>query len=122
MREGVRFVDFKAFEAAIQYCDLSGHTKFNTRYQKSDSSRNIVCSRAGCPFRVYAVLSGNKKYFIDAVALHHRVTVSYQAAHKAKKTILGNGLQQQGNQFRLLPAYLDAVRTSDPQAVVHSTI
>jgi len=53
------------------------------------------------------------------VALHHRVTVSYQAAHKAKKTILGDGLQQQGNQFRLLPAYLDAVRTSEPQAVVH---
>lgn len=167
MREGDRFVDFKAFKIAMQDWGLSGHTKFNIRYQKSDSSRNIVvCAQAGCPFRVYAVLSSNKEYvsvatvvdehncvgaaptfrslasqqtwlqrilpttiplsktttpqqIIDAVALHHRVTVSYQAAHKAKKTILGDDLQQQGNQFRLIHAYLNAVRTADPQALIH---
>jgi len=33
MREGDRFVDFKAFKAAIQDSGLSGHTKFNMRYQ-----------------------------------------------------------------------------------------
>ena len=33
MREGDRFVDFKAFKAVIQDSGLSGHTKFNMRYQ-----------------------------------------------------------------------------------------
>jgi len=57
MREGDRFVDFKASKTAIHW-GLSGHTEFNNRYQKSDSSRNIdVCARAGCPFRVYAARS-----------------------------------------------------------------
>ena len=75
---------------------LRRHTKYNIRYQKSDSSRNIVvCARAGCPFRVYAVLSGNRKYvsvghrcgrtllcrwIIDAVALS-----MIEASHKTKK-------------------------------------
>jgi len=57
MREGDRFVDFRAFKTAMQDWGLNGHTKFNILYQKSDSSHNIVaCARAGCPFRVYAVL------------------------------------------------------------------
>ena len=48
IREGDRFVDL-----------WGRHTKFNTRYQKSESSRNTVaCAQAGYHFPVYAVLSG----------------------------------------------------------------
>ena len=32
MREGDRFVDFKAFKTAMQDWGLSGNTKFNIRY------------------------------------------------------------------------------------------
>ena len=54
----------------MQDWGLSGNTKFNIRYQKSDSSRNIVvCAEAGCRFRVYAVLSGNKEYVFVATVL-----------------------------------------------------
>jgi len=167
LQEGDRFPDFKAFKTAMQDWGLKGQIKFNFRYQKSDSTRKIVvCAHTGCPFRVYAVLSGNKEYvsvativdehncvgappakrglatqqwwlqeilptvitvtktttpkqIIDAMALHHQVAISYQAAKKAKSFVLGDDIQQQGNQFRLLPAYIDAVRKADPHAHVH---
>ena len=108
MREDDRFVDFKAFKAAIpQRAHQIQHA-----VSKSALSRNIfVCARAGCPFRVYVVLSGNKKYVSVATVvdehncvgelpmLWHCIIESLPAirAHKAKKTDFGDGLQQQGN-------------------------
>ena len=60
-----------------------------------------------------AALSINKstapRAIIDAVKLHHHVTITYDAAKKAKKLLLGDDLQEQAHQFELLPAYIDAV-------------
>ena len=54
----------------------------------------------------------------DAVKLHHKVSITYDAAKRAKKYLLGDDLESQAMQFRLLPAYMDAVRIADPQAHV----
>jgi hypothetical protein len=63
LQEGDRFADFRAFKTAVQDWGLKGQIKFNFRYQKSDSTSKIVVgAHAGCPFRIYAVLSGNKEY------------------------------------------------------------
>ena len=45
---------------------------------------------------------------IDAVKLHHKVSITCDAAKRAKKYLLDDGLDSQATQFRLLPAYMDA--------------
>jgi hypothetical protein len=56
------------------------------------------------------------RQIIDAVALHHHVTINYEAAKKAKKSALGDDLIQQAEQFGRLPAYVDALQAADPAA------
>jgi len=128
LQEGDRFADFSGFKTAMQDWGFKGQIKLSFGYQKSDSTRKIVvCAHAGCPFRIYRVLSNNKDYvlvatvmdehtcvgappvkrglaterwwlqeilptvitvtktttpkqIIDAMALHHQVAISYQAA------------------------------------------
>ena len=164
MQEGDEFVDFKAFKAAMQDWAMTGVPKFNFRYKKSDSSRNVVvCAHDNCPFRISATYSSTRqcvvvvsigeehncisavqishgpssqptwlqrilpttlsiskstapREIIDAVKLHHNTTITYHAANKAKRLLLGDDLQQQGHQSQLLPAYTDAVRAADPEA------
>jgi len=87
MREDDRFVDLSL--SRLRY--RIGASAGTPNSKKSDSSRNIVvCARAGCPFRVYAVPSGNKStspwpplWTNATVSVNYRC--SYQAAHKAKK-------------------------------------
>ena len=155
MQEGDEFVSFKAFKAAMQDWAMAGAHKFNLRYKKSDSSRNVVvCAHDDCPFRISATFSSTRqcvvvvsigeehncvgagqishgpssqqtwlqrilpatlsinksttpRAIIDAVKLHHHVTITYDAAKKAKKLLLGDDLQEQAHQFELLPAYID---------------
>ena len=59
---------------------------------------------------------------IDAVRLHHKVSITYDAAKRAKKYLLGDDLESQAMQFRLLPAYMDVVHIADPQAHVRLSI
>ena len=59
---------------------------------------------------------------VDAIKLHHHVTITYDAAKKAKKRLLSDDLQQQAHQFELLPAYIDAVQTADPEARIQLSI
>ena len=54
----------------------------------------------------------------DAVKLHHQVTISYDAAKRAKKYLLGDDLEVQAAQFQLLPACTDAIRSAEPNARV----
>ena len=54
----------------------------------------------------------------DAVKLHHQVAISYDAAKRAKKYLLGDDLEVQAAQFQLLPAYTNAIRSADPNARV----
>ena len=106
MREGDRFVDFKAFKTAMQDWGLSGNTKFNIRYQKSDSSRNIVvCAEAGCPFRIYAVLSGNKEYVSVATVLDEH-------------NCAGAAPSQQTWLQRILPTTIPLSKTTTPQQII----
>ena len=46
------------------------------------------------------------------------MTISYDAAKRAKKYLLGDDLEVQAAQFQLLPAYTDAIRSADPNARV----
>ena len=55
---------------------------------------------------------------IDAVALHHKVKINYEAAKKAKKAALGDYLSQQAAQFGLLPDYKDAILRTDERSHV----
>ena len=48
--------------------------------------------------------------------------ITYHAANKPKRLLLGDDLKQQGHQFQLLPAYIDAVRAADPEARVQLSI
>ena len=50
---------------------------------------------------------------INAVALHHKVQIKYEAARKAKKAYLGDYLSQQAARFGLLPGYGDAILLPD---------
>ena len=59
---------------------------------------------------------------IYAVKLHHKVPITYAAAKRAKKNLLGDDLENQAMQFRLLPAYVDAVCTTDLQAHVRLSV
>ena len=59
---------------------------------------------------------------IDAVKLHHQVSITHTATKRAKKSFLGDDLESQAMQFRLLPAYVDAVRAADPQSHVRLSV
>ena len=59
---------------------------------------------------------------IDAVKLHHQVSITYTAAKRATKNLLGNDLENWAMQFRLLPAYVDAICVADPQAHVRLSV
>ena len=48
--------------------------------------------------------------------------ITYAAAKHAKKNPLGDDLENQAMQFRLLPAYADAVCTAGPQAHVRLSV
>ena len=62
VQEGDQFVDFKAFKAAMQDWSTTGAHKFNFRYKKSNSLRNIVvCAHDDCPFRVSAIYSSTRQ-------------------------------------------------------------
>ena len=73
-----------------------------------------------------ATLSVTKKMapsqIIDTVKLHHKVPITYAAAKRAKKNLLGDDLENQAMKFRLLLAYVDAVCTADPQAHVRLSV
>ena len=55
---------------------------------------------------------------INAVKLHHQVSITYGAAKRAKKNLLGDDLESQVMQFRVLPAYVDVVCATDLRAHV----
>ena len=59
---------------------------------------------------------------IDAVKLHHQVSISYITEKRAKKNLLGDDLENQAMQFRLLPACVDAIRAAGPQAHVRLSV
>ena len=59
---------------------------------------------------------------IDAVKLHHKVPITIAAAKRAKKNLLSDDLENQAMQFRLLPAYLHAVCTAGPRALVRLSV
>ena len=148
----------------MQDWSMAGAHKFNFRYKKSDSSRNIVvCAHDDCPFRVSATYSSTRqcvvvastggehnlhwrrpnwlrsffaadlatayptddpcrqqstspREIVDAVKLHHHVTITYNTTKNSKRLLLSDDLQQQGYQFQLPPADTDAVREADPEA------
>ena len=58
----------------------------------------------------------------DAIKLHHKVSITYGAAKRAKKYLLGDDLDSQAMQFHLLPAFMDAVHIADPQAHVRLSV
>ena len=166
IEEGQEFVDFAAFKVAMQDWAVGGAHKFTIRYQRSDTTRNVViCTQQDCPFRICATLNrklgcvkviqvkdehicvgvapgkrtvSNSQAWLqrilptviaitknttpsqirDAVKLHHQVMISYDAAKRAKKHLLGDDLVVQAAQFQLLPACADAIRSADPNARV----
>ena len=70
LQEGDRFADFSGFKTAMQDWGFKGQIKLSFGYQKSDSTRKIVvCAHAGCPFRIYRVLSNNKDYVLVATVI-----------------------------------------------------
>ena len=55
---------------------------------------------------------------IDAIELHHQMPITYAAKKRAKKSPLGDDLESQAMQFRLLPAYC----ATDPRAHVRLSV
>jgi hypothetical protein len=112
LQEGDRFADFRAFKTAMQDWGLKGQIKFNFRYQKSDSIRKIVvCAHAGCPFRIYGVLSDNKEYVsVTTVVDEH----TYVGAPSVKR---GLATQQWWLQ-EILPTVVTVSKTTTPKQII----
>jgi len=112
LQEGDRFPDFKAFKTAMQDWGLKGQIKFNFRYQKSDSTRKIVvCTHTGCPFRVYAVLSGNKEYVSVATIVDEHNCVGAPPAKRGLAT-------QQWWLQEILPTVITVTKTTTPKQII----
>jgi len=112
LQEGDRFADFWAFKTAMQDWGLKGQIKFNFRYQKSDSTRKIVvCAHAGCPFRIYAVLSGNKEYVSVATVVDEHTCVGAPPVKRGLAT-------QQWWLQEILPTVITVTKTTTPKQII----
>ena len=100
MQEGDEFVSFKAFKAAMQDWAMAGVQKFNLRYKKSDSSRNVVvCAHDDCPFRISATFSSTRQcVVVVSIGEEHNCVGAGQISHSPSS--------QQTWLQRILPAAL----------------
>jgi hypothetical protein len=108
MQEGDEFVDFKAFKAAMQDWAMTGVHKFNFRYKKSDSSRNVVvCAHDNCPFRISATYSSTRQcVVVVSIGEEHNCIGAGQISH-------GPSSQQTWLQ-RILPTTLSISNVTPP--------
>ena len=96
----------------MQDWGLKGQMKFNFQYQKSDSTRKIVvCTHTGCPFRVYAVLSGNKEYVSVATIMDEHNCVGAPPANCGLAT-------QQWWLQEILPTVITVTKTTTPKQII----
>ena len=68
------------------------------------------------PTTISVTKSTSPQQIIDAIALHHKVSINYDAAKKAKRLVLGDDMVDQARQFALLPAYMERIQHADPLA------
>ena len=99
----------------------------NHIYAGAVTQHSSGVDRQDWPQRILsAILTVTKKttpsQIIEAVKLHHQVSVTYPAAKRAKKNLLGGDLESQAMQLRLLPTFVDAVHIADPQAHVRLSV
>ena len=112
---GQGFGDFAAFKRAKLAWASSPDSQFSYRVSRNQSSRQSWLQQI-LPTTLPITKGMTSRQIIDAVALHHYVTINYEAAKKAKKLALGDDLIQQAEQFGRLPAYVDAQQAADPAA------
>lgn len=87
-----------------------------------DARSRQIWLRRILPTTISIGKSTTPREIIDAVKRQHNVTVSYEAAKKAKKLLLEDDFLFQSQQFELLPAYTGAVLSADPSAHVQLSV
>lgn len=111
MQEGDQVVDSKAFRAATQDWSMARAHKFNFRYKKSDSSRNVVCTYDSCPFRSSATYSTTRQCVgVVSIGGEHNCIGAGRISHSPSS--LQTWLQ------RLLPTVFAISESTGPREIV----